>query len=262
MFYQFFDIAKMTTEEAYRAYYQKLNRFFTFLKELTAISSVKLPTPPKIAEERNQRLADLFSQSNARTLCGNCRGQCCYQDGSPLYLEDLLRILAKNPEFSFPEPDYEYLKADTFQKDAAFNDTHRNYKGGGFKCIFLGRNGCILERAHRPKVCIEWRCESLCEILKKADGYSHPFQEAAFDAILKNKYALMSALKEGLSRVHELKNFSDSEKEEFCAAIDNSYEGIKKSLQIESSTTLNQEPERTWLISMLYSIMGRPSLFH
>lgn len=145
----------MMTPETYRAYFQKLREFTEFLKTFLNERRSKIPMPPPEMEAERQAYLKLFSGPKAASACIPC-GQCCYQGGSPLTMNHLVRLILENPNFTLPMPDFEFLSQNTCKPyRRGTNHAHE-----GYKCVFLGKAGCLLKES-RPRICYRYACLTL-----------------------------------------------------------------------------------------------------
>ncbi|MDP3999168.1 MAG: hypothetical protein Q8P76_01070 [bacterium] len=145
------------TPETYREYFQKLREFTEFLRIFINEHRKKItPLPPELEAERQTHLK-LFSNPKAIAICSPC-SQCCYQGGSPLTAVHLIRLIMENPNFTLPMPDFEFLSQNTCR--SVEPGTGTNYASEGYKCVFLGKAGCILKES-RPRICYRFTCQTL-----------------------------------------------------------------------------------------------------
>ncbi len=232
----------MTTEEAYRLYFQKLSRFVEFLKAIIKEFDIQLPPPLEIKQGRD-KLLQTFRDKRAVSACASCAGKCCYQHGSPMYFQDLLYILLKNPDFVLPEPDYQYLNEnnpDTKDRETIDGTTRKEWSPRDrqwesycaifkyqpwayrFKCVFGSGNGCRLG-PDRPQTCLEY----ICKTLRETSGIGLDYNCRAYnpdDPITKWVRKLENKINEAEQQIKErleqnsrfLKGFGKSEVREFA----------------------------------------------
>lgn len=90
-----------------------------------------------------ERLVRLFSPEEVVKMCRRCGGSCCYNVITRLFWKELFYYIGVDPNFGFPEPDWEFLAKRLF-----------------FCCIFLSENGCLL-RENRHNRCLFYVCKKL-----------------------------------------------------------------------------------------------------
>ncbi len=111
--------------------------------------------PPLIVKEIKEKWFRFFQQKSFYKICHKCRGGCCmrsnYSSLSPI---ELLYIVANNPDFEFPEPDWKFL---------AREGTKRIRLYPSLVCLFLSRKGCLLKE-NKSGVCLFYVCSDISSL--------------------------------------------------------------------------------------------------
>lgn len=125
-----------------------------------------LPAPSPIAERGPEPGTDASRLLAA--ACATCRGKCCKQGGDRAFIDvpTIARYLAAHPEAAAAEVLAAYLAplgGKTYER----------------ACVFQGERGCRLPREMRARICNEFSCDGLEDLLELLADRGEPRAIAA-----------------------------------------------------------------------------------
>lgn len=129
-------------------------------KKIVNKEFIEATKPLRVVAGLREKWLEFFSRTEFYDACHNCQGACCSKIyyTSPRIIE-LFYLLWQNPEFEFPNPDWQFLKTEIEKP------TIRRWQNL-YPCLFLSKNGCLLENS-RSNTCL-FNFE--CRVLKLRNG--------------------------------------------------------------------------------------------
>lgn len=135
-------------------------------REIASEEFIEKTRPPQIVKEIKEKWFRFFQQKSFYKICYHCRGGCCTKGNLALTPIELLYIVANNPDFEFPEPDWKFLV-----KEGAKRIRSNRLPA----CLFLGGKGCLL-RENKSRICLFYVCSNI-SMAAKNSGLEIPWHD-------------------------------------------------------------------------------------
>lgn len=133
----------MYTINKYRQNYDDCRKSLDLAKDILKQKAFEGILPPPEAKKLRQSLLGLFSKPELSKICKNCGGDCCVAHNFHLTPLELICLVSDNPDFVFPEPDWQFLEKELKRNKLPINN----------RCLFLSDIGCLLKE-YRPIICL------------------------------------------------------------------------------------------------------------
>lgn len=139
----------------YRREYKHCLISLKLAKKIVNKEFVDVTQPPQMVADLRRKWLEFFSHAELYDACHNCQGACCSKIyyTSPRIIE-LFYLLWQNPEFEFPNPDWQFLKAEIEKP------TIRRWQSL-YPCLFLSKNGCLLKENKSNTCLFHFECRTL-----------------------------------------------------------------------------------------------------
>ncbi len=135
-------------------------------KKIVNKEFVDATQPSQMVAELRKKWLKFFSRMEFHDACRACKGACCSKIYyTSLRIIELFYLLWQNPEFEFPNPNWQFLKAEV-QKPTVRRWRDSRQCQNLYPCLFLSKNGCLLENS-RSNTCL-FNFE--CRVLKLRNG--------------------------------------------------------------------------------------------
>ena len=86
----------------------------------------EISAPSEVKKLRN-KLIHLFTRPELSRICEKCKGDCCIAHNFHLTPFELFCFVIDNPDFVFPEPDWQFLEAELKRNKLLINN----------RCLFI-----------------------------------------------------------------------------------------------------------------------------